>query len=300
MKKIAIAILATLSLASFSQRKMTPNEYANTYKDIAITKMKEFGIPASITLAQGMLESGYGGSRLAVRANNHFGIKCGGKWSGAKIYHNDDAKGECFRKYRSAKESYNDHSKFLTENKRYASLFNLKSTDYKGWAKGLKAAGYATDPNYANLLISMIERNELYKYDTSKGRKKSKGDKKSSRTESNIIGFERLISANNGVNYIVAQKGDNWSSLSNELGINLKRLLRINDLPASIPIREGDFIYIKNKKSKNQTIVFHNAQKGENKHSISQKYGIKERSLIRLNPVLKTREPIVGDLLRLR
>ena len=138
--------------------------YLDEYAHIAKNNMREHKIPASITLAQGVLESGSGKGRLAMKANNHFGIKCHG-WKGAKIYHDDDRSQECFRKYKKAEMSYEDHSKFLTGRKRYASLFDLKPADYKGWAKGLRAAGYATDRKYPQKLISLIERYELYKYD---------------------------------------------------------------------------------------------------------------------------------------
>jgi flagellum-specific peptidoglycan hydrolase FlgJ len=138
--------------------------YINRYSDIAKDNMRLHKIPASITLAQGILESGSGKGRLAIKANNHFGIKCHG-WKGAKIYHDDDRSQECFRKYRKAETSYKDHSEFLTGRRRYTSLFKLKSNDYKGWAKGLRTAGYATDRKYPQKLISLIERYKLYKYD---------------------------------------------------------------------------------------------------------------------------------------
>ena len=150
------------------QEKRVPqyDAYINQYGDVAVEKMREYGIPASITLAQGILESGAGQSRLAVEGNNHFGIKCTGDWTGESIFHDDDKLQECFRKYAHADESFRDHSLFLTTRQRYASLFLLDKTDYAAWAKGLKAAGYATDPNYPQRLIKIIEDYELYKYDT--------------------------------------------------------------------------------------------------------------------------------------
>ena len=140
-------------------------DYIGTYKDIAIRKMEEYKIPASITLAQGILESGNGLSELTRKANNHFGIKCHSSWKGQKVYHDDDRRNECFRKYPSAEGSFNDHSKFLTGRGRYEFLFDLRPDDYKAWAKGLKKAGYATDRKYPKKLISFIENFELYKYD---------------------------------------------------------------------------------------------------------------------------------------
>ena len=138
-------------------------QYINQYKDIAIEQMLKWKIPASITLAQGLFESGAGQSELAMKGNNHFGIKCNG-WDGRKVYHDDDARNECFRAYNNAFESYEDHSRFLVGSKRYASLFSLKTTDYKGWAKGLKTAGYATSPSYAEALIRIIEMYNLYQF----------------------------------------------------------------------------------------------------------------------------------------
>lgn len=149
-------------------------EYIDKYKSIAIEHQKKYGIPASITLAQGLLESNAGNSRLASKANNHFGIKCGNDWRGRKIRHNDDKKRECFRRYKRAKDSYEDHAKFLMR-KRYAPLFKLDITDYKGWARTLKSCGYATDPKYPEKLINIIEKYKLYKYD--------KPDKKKKRRE---------------------------------------------------------------------------------------------------------------------
>ena len=139
-------------------------KYIELYANIAMTEMRKSNIPASITLAQGILESASGRGRLAVEANNHFGIKCHG-WQGAKIYHDDDSSQECFRKYTRAESSYEDHSEFLTTRKRYASLFDLKPDDYEGWARGLRAAGYATDRKYPEKLIRLIERYQLYKFD---------------------------------------------------------------------------------------------------------------------------------------
>ena len=140
-------------------------DYIGTYKDIAIRKMEEYNIPASITLAQGILESGNGLSELTRKANNHFGIKCHSGWKGKKVYHDDDRRNECFRKYPTAEGSFSDHSKFLTSRGRYEFLFDLRPDDYKAWAKGLKKAGYATDRKYPRKLISFIENFELYKYD---------------------------------------------------------------------------------------------------------------------------------------
>lgn len=189
-------------------------KYIDTYKEIAQNEMRLYNIPASITLAQGILESGSGTGRLSVKANNHFGIKCH-KWTGKKIYHDDDKRQECFRKYKDAKYSFRDHSLFLSERKRYAKLFKLKKEDYKGWAKGLRAAGYATDRKYPQKLISLIERYKLYEFDKA------------------VLGgsykkYEAPI-ANSAVTYTVVQ-GDTLYSISKKYNITIKELQNLNGL----------------------------------------------------------------------
>lgn len=187
------------------------DEYIAVYKDIAVSEMKQYGIPASITLAQGILESGSGRGRLAVKANNHFGIKCH-DWKGAKIYHDDDRAQECFRKYRNANKSFRDHSEFLANRKRYAKLFQLDKDDYKGWAKELRRAGYATDRKYPQKLISLIERYELYKFDDKSSKSKRKEKK------------EYVIAT-----YTVV-KGDTLFSISKKHNLTVKELQSLNDL----------------------------------------------------------------------
>ena len=188
------------------------DHYISVYKDIAISEMKKFGIPASITLAQGILESGSGKGRLAVKANNHFGIKCHG-WKGGKIYHDDDKRQECFRKYKSASESFRDHSEFLANRKRYAKLFKLDKDDYKGWARELRKAGYATDRRYPQKLISLIERYELYKYDDKPKRSKKRKE------DSPVV----------ATTYTVV-KGDTLYSISRKYNITVKELQKLNGL----------------------------------------------------------------------
>ena len=196
MKKIVFAIsvilLSALCLADTPQKT-----YIEKYSGLAIEEMYRTGVPASITLAQGLLESGNGLSELAVKGNNHFGIKCGSDWDGKSVRYDDDARNECFRAYKHPKQSYEDHSKFLASRSRYASLFKLKITDYKGWARGLKRAGYATDPNYAQRLINLIELYNLDKYDKKGGLKWMK---------QNPDPHQPYI--NNGLLYIVVRPGD--------------------------------------------------------------------------------------------
>lgn len=187
--------------------------YIDKYNAIAKEEMRRFKIPASITLAQGILESGSGKGRLAVEANNHFGIKCHG-WTGEKIYHDDDASQECFRKYKHAKSSFEDHSTFLTSRSRYSKLFNLKENDYKAWAKGLRAAGYATDRKYPQKLISLIERYQLYRFDE---------DVLGTKTNNSI---DQVIE---GDNHIVI-KGDTLYSLSKRYKTTVEKIKSLNNL----------------------------------------------------------------------
>ncbi len=288
MRKILFWIIFFCPVTLFAQGKMTPSEYLATYRNVAVEEMQQYGIPASITMAQGMLESGYGGSRLAIEGNNHFGIKCGGSWSGESISHNDDAVGECFRKYDNAWESYRDHSLFL-QKERYKALFKLSVTDYKGWAQGLKAAGYATNPKYAELLIEIIEKYELYNLDNQKYVVEE---------HSNIPTPSNDIVRVNGVRAIVVQEGETLEIIAEKYGIKLKKLLKYNDMPALMPINKGDIIYLKSKKRSNKRAALHTVQSKESRHSLAQTYGIKESSLRRLNPELKRREAKTGDIIR--
>ena len=261
------------------------------YRDIAVREMKRYHIPASITLAQGLLESGAGKSELARKSNNHFGIKCGGDWRGKTVSHDDDARGECFRAYKHPKDSYEDHSKFLVGRPRYASLFKLKITDYKGWARGLKKAGYATNPRYADQLIGIIELYELYKYDE---KNYLKWVKKNPNPHQTYIANDLL--------YIVVRAGDSWKSISQEFDISQKKLRKYNDLYKGYALQVGDILYLeqKNKRADEDHIV-HVLRAGESMYSIAQKYGIRLKNLYKLNKMHEDDPtPEVGTILRLR
>lgn len=302
---ICTLLLFLIPVFGRAQYKMTNQEYVDTYKYMAMRSMKEFGIPASITLAQGLLESGNGGSRLAVEGNNHFGIKCKGSWTGARVYHDDDEKGECFRKYRNAEHSYRDHSKFLTESPRYAALFKLEITDYKGWAYGLKAAGYATNPKYPELLIGIIEKNRLNQLDRPTGgvggllaRHEDRKESKEELNELPTVGH--TIERNNGVRYITSQTGESFASVAAQYNISVKRLLKVNDLRASFPLPEGTALYIEPKRSKSASARTHTIDSGDSYHSVAQQYGIKLKSLQKMNPVARKFPPRIGQELRLQ
>jgi LysM repeat protein len=265
--------------------------YIKKYRELAVEEMKKYHIPASITLAQGLLESGAGQSALARKSNNHFGIKCGSDWYGKTVSHDDDARGECFRAYKHPKDSYEDHSKFLAGRPRYASLFNLNITDYKGWARGLKKAGYATNPRYADQLIGIIELYELYKYDD---KNYLKWIKKNPNPHQTYIANDLL--------YIVVRAGDSWKSISQEFDISQKKLRKYNDLYKGYALQVGDILYLekKNKKADKEHIV-HVLRAGESMYSISQKYGIRLKNLYKLNKMDEDDPtPKTGTILRLR
>lgn len=256
-------------------------EYINKYDEIAVEHMKKYKIPASITLAQGLLESGAGQSQLAKRSNNHFGIKCGSSWKGPTVRHDDDRKNECFRAYYNPIQSYEDHSKFLVNGKRYAFLFDLKITDYRGWAKGLKKAGYATSPTYATKLIQIIEDYELYKYDTKQKKEKI---------------YKHQIFIANGLLYVIANDGDTFKSIGRDVGISSRKLASYNDLWRKYPLMKGDIVYLKKKnKTYKGEKTYHVVKDGDSMHSISQLYGIRLDRLYKLNARDEEYIPSVGD-----
>ena len=290
LKLFLILIISCLTLQAQTRNKQYEN-YIKKYRELAVEEMKKYHIPASITLAQGLLESGAGQSTLARKSNNHFGIKCGSDWRGKTVSHDDDARGECFRAYKHPKESYEDHSKFLAGRSRYASLFKLKITDYKGWARGLKKAGYATNPRYADQLIGIIELYELHKYDE---KNYLKWIKKNPNPHQTYIANDLL--------YIVVRAGDSWKSISKEFDISQKKLRKYNDLYKGYALQVGDILYLekKNKKADKEHIV-HVLRAGESMYSVSQKYGIRLKNLYKMNEMdADDPAPEVGTILRLR
>ena len=264
-------------------------DYINKYKDIAIDHQKRYKIPASITLAQGLLESAAGTSELARKSNNHFGIKCHNSWEGKRVYHDDDEKGECFRKYRNPKESYEDHALFLTKSSRYEKLFKLDITDYKGWAHGLKRCGYATDKAYASKLIQTIELYGLHRYD-------GKGLPRMPK------GYEyHDMDSKWGLPYVVARDGDTQRLIAREFEMYAYQIRRYNDFPRGYKLKAGDIVYLKAKRRRAQKpYTTHTLQPGESLHDVSQKYGIKLKRLLSRNKISGERVPRMGDVLRLR
>lgn len=268
------------------------------------------GIPASITLAQGLLESGAGSSTLAVKANNHFGIKCGGGWTGPYMLRDDDAPNEKFRVYRSPRHSYEDHSSFLCSNRRYASLFSLKRTDYKGWAQGLKKAGYATNPRYADNLVAIIERYELNKLDHVKklpGRNSAQSQTsvstQTSRQRDAAAALALRVRKCNGDYYIVARDGDTFASVARETGVKEKRLRKYNEVGSYQELRGGDIVYLEKKRDKADISLKgkrHTVLAGESMHSISQRYGMSMRTLYKINQLPADHRIRAGEQLLIR
>jgi LysM repeat protein len=304
MKNHLFFIIITAAAIPAGAQNLTREQYIDKYSDWAVEEMLRSGIPASVTLAQGLLESDNGNSTLAVRANNHFGIKCHG-WKGRKITHDDDRRNECFRKYKSARESYSDHTDFLMNSPRYSFLFELEQSDYNGWAKGLKKAGYATAPNYASMLVSIIEENGLEQYDRGR-RRPGERDVDEQMDLADIDDFEievgkRRILVRNRINYIIVKEGDTYQSLNRELDMMPFELAKYNEIPRDSKIEKGQVLYLQPKRNKASVeFRFHTVEEGESMYKISQMYGIKLHKLLQKNLMQQGDEPEPGDILHLR
>ena len=307
MRRFLLSVCALLlGVVAFSQSD-PKKEYIKKYSGIAVEEMKRSGVPASITLAQGLLESGAGQSRLATKANNHFGIKCHKNWKGKTIYHDDDAKGECFRAYDKAEDSFHDHSDFLRYNDRYKFLFDLDPTDYKGWCHGLKKAGYATDPKYAYKLIDVLEKYELYKFDKVKvgvispdALEKPVEVKPVDVLKSGLFREELTFEVNrsvfkiNGTYFVNALAGETFESIAESYSLFIKEILKFNDLKESRQLIPGEIVYIRPKsrrtvKGLDKYIV---AEDGEDLRTICQRFGVQMSSVMKRNGLKE------GDLLQ--
>jgi hypothetical protein len=280
--------------------------YIEKYKVLAIKQQKTYRIPASITLAQGLLESAAGSSRLARQGNNHFGIKCKDEWQGGRMRHDDDEKNECFRTYKTVEDSYLDHSLFLSKRKYYVSLFNLDIHDYKGWAHGLQRCGYATDKSYGSKLVNIIETYELYRYDRAKIVEKAPiiddiYEIKIEKKRPPVINWRRRILKTNDIHYIEAQENDTYEFIACDTRMKLKRLLKYNDTTAGHKPKAGDRIYLQGKRTYAAKGNFvHTVKNGESLHAISQLYGMKLKSLYKLNNLKDSYTPKPGDMLKIR
>lgn len=264
--------------------KMSAEQYIIKYKDLAVIEMYRAGVPASITLAQGILESQNGNSRLAKEGNNHFGIKCKSTWTGKTLTADDDAVGECFRAYETVLESYMDHSNFLRENWRYSECFNLERTDYVAWAEGLRKAGYATNPKYNTLLTGIIERYKLNAYDLEP-------------MPSGVV--PEYPAKSNDVPVVYAGEGETIEMIAQKNDLNSKKIYRYNDLPKGTVIEPGDIVYLKPKRRKGSE-PFHVVNEGENMYDLSQLYGIKLKQLYRKNRMGQDEEPLPGTTVYLQ
>lgn len=296
---LSVLMLLISSNISAQRKNNAYLNYIDKYKNIAIGQMNQYGIPASITLAQGLLESAAGNSELALKSNNHFGIKCGGTWTGKTTTHFDDGRNECFRVYKNVEESYRDHSIFL-QKARYQKLFKLSRTDYKGWARGLKECGYATSPTYADRLINLIELYQLYQYDN--GQLISDVPETATRP---VIIDNRVTVYPNGIPYIIIKPGETLETVCAKYGFSRNKLLKFNELPKNASVNIGDIIYFAKKKSKAskefKKNCWHKVRYGESMYSISQAYGIRLKNLYRMNfkdPA--TYVPREGELIKIR
>lgn len=320
MKRIVSIVVALVCLGASIVGMPGPGKspqliYIDQFASLAVEEMYRSGVPASITLAQGLLESNAGMSELAVKGNNHFGIKCHNTWKGGKMYHDDDQKGECFRVYSSPELSYKDHSDFLRYRERYSFLFDYTITDYKSWAHGLKKAGYATDPAYPKKLINIIEEYNLYEYDKQPASYSKSGktipespsriddvkympDEKRAEFHFNV---SREMYSKNGVAFVYAEEGDTYESLASSYNLFGKEILRFNELSSDQPLAPGTVVYIQAKKKQAaKGLEKHVIEEGETMREISQRYGIRLANLYKLNGMSNVDVPKEGDIIKLR
>ena len=315
-KLYPIVVLLMLGTSVYAQQ-LTPQQYIEHYKDVAIREMKRMGVPASITLAQGLLETESGNSSLVKKSNNHFGIKCKSNWTGPGVTHDDDAIGECFRSYKDAEESFRDHSNFLRGSERYSGLFILNPADYKGWARGLKKAGYATNPKYPDILIKNIELYNLQQYslaavdempqfETNKNanEKEDVVDKVVSETAtrnelSSSAEFTGNVTAINGSKCMLAAKGTSLLAIATQNNIPLSKLLSFNDLTTDGLLARHQLIYLQRKQEIGAQ-EFYSTQQGETLYDVAQKQGIQLQNLLAYNGLLLQDELQSGTQLNLQ
>jgi LysM repeat protein len=316
-KKSTLSLLALIQVTAVfaqpSEELISRDQYISMWKDVAIDQMISHKIPASITLAQGILESANGNSELAKYANNHFGIKCH-EWNGERMYKDDDHKDDCFRKYLSAQESYTDHSNFLTKRGRYSSLFDLEITDYKGWARGLKKAGYATNPKYPTLLINLIEKHKLYEYDQQQmlasGRDSEINPMASNSNLANTaiisnssvasVNTHSVMTSSNNIKFITAKTGDTFYKIAKEYEMGLWQLYKYNDISSNDILLAGDIIYLQPKKNRSKKSVKHTIIEGQSMKDVSQLYGVKLKKLYKMNELAFGLNPPTGTQLVLK
>lgn len=301
LKYCLLTLMMAWGAGILAQSSTTQKDYVNKWKDEAVRQMEMYKIPASITLAQGVLESGNGLSELAKKSNNHFGIKCHKDWQGGRTYHDDDEKGECFRVYEDPRDSYEDHSKFLLRS-RYAGLFELNLEDYKGWAKGLSKFGYATNPKYPELLITIIERHELNKLDSRDWVDEEETVAEKPRNDARLHTSRTLHSVStteNGIQFIYADKDDTVEGLAEEFDMMKWQFRRYNEIDKKHVFRKEEIVYLQPKKVSGFE-DWHTVRGGETIWSVSQKYGIKMKALAKKNNIPVNSHLRVGMKLSLR
>lgn len=315
-KSVLLSVLLIIIYSAAKAQLLTQAQYIATYKDYAVSEMKRTGIPAAITLAQGLLETENGNSDLVKKSNNHFGIKCKSNWTGDVVTHDDDARGECFRSYKLAEESYRDHSDFLRNSQRYAFLFNLDPKDYKAWAYGLKKAGYATNPRYPEILIKNIEQNNLQQYTllaedelpifkntpsaedvAFKYISVNTTPEKSSADNENME-FDKQVFINSRP-AVMCKKGTSLLALATTYNINLAKLLEYNDLDSDGLLPKDQLIFLE-KKSKQGSADVYVVQKNETLYDVSQNCGIRLENLKEYNPEKINEVLVVGTTVNLR
>ena len=327
MKQLVYLLITLLSVTSLHAQNISIEEYINTFKEIAIREMIRTGVPASITLAQGIVETESGNSKLVKKSNNHFGIKCKETWTGPTVSHDDDARGECFRKYENAEQSYIDHSDFLRTRKHYDFLFGLDPADYKAWAYGLKKAGYATNPAYPQMLIKYIEKYHLNDYSLiALGKKKpnepvfAKAEQPFSTslqqpiTQAQVQQTSDVVKKANQkpvVNYpsgqfkinetkvVYATKGTPFLAIAQKYNVQLKWLFDFNDLKEAEVLQEDQLIFLQRKRLVGAN-PFHIVATGETLYDIAQVQGIRLEALLKLNQIPNNKQPLAGEQLYLQ
>lgn len=318
MKNYITVLFVLMGSHTMAQKNETVLAYIDQYKELAIAEMQRTGVPASITLAQGIHESGAGGSKLAMASNNHFGIKCKSNWTGESVKHDDDAKGECFRKYPSSADSYKDHSDFLKNGQRYAFLFSLEATDYQGWANGLKKAGYATNPKYPQVLIKLVEDYQLQDYTLIALGKQPAVNGKEDVAEAKNVEEQKeetiaIVDATpassitypegefkiNETRVVFVKRGTSYLSIAKKFDVDLSRIFEFNDMLPAIEVEKDQLIYIQRKRKTGKE-DFHIVKLGETLHDIAQIQAIRLESIQELNWLKKNDIPAAGEKLSLK
>jgi Mannosyl-glycoprotein endo-beta-N-acetylglucosaminidase/LysM domain len=321
IRKSLFVLLAFISFTASAQQSEAVLNYIYTYKDLAMAEMKRTGVPAAITLAQGIHESGAGMSKLVQASNNHFGIKCKSNWTGESVRHDDDARAECFRKYPKSEDSYRDHSDFLKNGQRYAFLFEIDPEDYVGWAHGLKKAGYATNPKYPQVLIKTIEDYNLQEYTSmALGRipdafnkelvAEEMGTQKAEPVTMQVketmvaiqpaaVTYPQGAFKINETKVVFVKKGTSFFAIASQYAIDLSKLFDFNEMPRAEEAAKDQLIYLQRKR-KTGAAEFHVVQPGETLHDIAQAQAIRLESLRELNQLKENEKPLPGEKLSLQ